>query len=68
MKTVHLCPARPIFVTLGDEVNEILRNSLFTFYTEQGNTGKKGTHENENLATYFWYFGSFDEKRTYKNM
>ena len=22
----------------------------------------------ENLATYFWYFGSFDEKRSYKNM
>ena len=66
MKTVHLCPARPIFVTLGEEVNEILRYSLFSFFTEQGNTGKKGTHEN--LATYFWCFGRFDEKRGYENM
>ena len=28
---------------------------------------KNGTPENENHATYFWYFGSFDEKRTYQN-
>ena len=27
---------------------------------------KNGTHENENLETYFWYFGSFDKKRSYK--
>jgi hypothetical protein len=49
----------PIFVTwflvvLGDQVTKIL------FFTEQGKTGKNGTHGNENLATYFWYFGSFD--------
>jgi hypothetical protein len=31
--------------------------SLFTFFTEQGKTGKNGTHGNENLAPYFWYFG-----------
>ena len=24
----------------GDEVMNILRNSVFTFFTEQGNTGK----------------------------
>ena len=29
---------------------------------------KNGTHWNENLATYFWYFGSFDEKQSYENM
>ena len=23
---------------------------------------KNGTHGNENQATYFWYFGNFDEK------
>jgi hypothetical protein len=49
-------------------VTKILHNSLFTFFTEQGKTGKNRTHGNENLATYFWYFGIFDEKRTYKNM
>ena len=34
-------------------------------FNEQGKTGKNGTHGNENLASYSWYFGSFDEKRTY---
>ena len=63
----------PIFVTwflvvFGDQVTKILHNSLFTFFTEQGKTGKNGTHGNKNIATYFWYFGSFDEKRTYENM
>ena len=62
-----------IFVTwflmvVGDQVAKILHNSLFTFFTEQGKTGKNGTHGNENLATYFWYFGSFDEKRIYESM
>ena len=33
-----------------------------------GKIDKKGTYGNENLATYFWYFGNFDEKRTYENM
>ena len=28
---------------------------------------KNGTHGNENQATYFWYFGSFDEKQTCQN-
>jgi hypothetical protein len=55
-------------VVFGDQVTKILHDSLFTFFTEQGKTGKNETHGNENLATYFWYFGSFDEKRTYKNM
>ena len=55
-------------VVLGDQVTKILHNSLFTFFTEQGKTGKNGTHGNENLATYFWYFGSFDKKRTYKKL
>ena len=31
-------------------------------------TDKNGIHGIENLATYFWYLGSFDEKRSYKNM
>jgi hypothetical protein len=52
----------------GNEVTKILRNSLFTFFTEQCKTDKNGTHGNGNLATYFWYFGSFDEKRSYENM
>ena len=30
-----------------------LCNSLSTFLTEQGKTGKNGTHGNENLATNF---------------
>ena len=34
------------------------------FFTEQAKTGKNGTHGNENLATYFWYLGSFDKKQT----
>ena len=55
-------------VVFGDQVTKILYNSLFTFFTEQGKTGKNGTHGNENIATYFWYFGSFDKKRTYENM
>ena len=36
------------------------------FFTEQAKTGKNGTHGNENLATYFWYFGSFDEDKLTK--
>ena len=55
-------------VVFGDEVTKILRNSLFTFFTEQGKTGKNGTHGNENLATNSWYFGSFDKKPSYENM
>ena len=66
----------PIFITwflvvFGDQVTKILHNSLFTFFTEHGKTGKtgkNGTHGNENLATHFWYFGSFDKKQTYENM
>ena len=46
----------------------MLRNSLSTFFTEQGKKGKNRTHGNENLATFFWYFGSFDEKQNYENM
>ena len=62
----HFCNL--VFGFFGDEVTKILCNSLFTFFTEQGKTGKNGTHGNENLATYFWYFGSFDEKQAYENM
>ena len=51
-----------IFVVFGNEVTKILHNSLITFFTEQGKTGKYGTHGNENLATYFWNFGSFDKR------
>ena len=50
------------------QVAKILHKSSFTFLTEQGKTDKNRTHGNGNLATYFWQFGSFDEKRTYKNM
>ena len=57
-----------VFCCFGDQITKILCNSLFTFFTEQSKTGKNGTHGNENLATYFWYFGSFDKKRTYENM
>ena len=63
----------PIFVTwflvvFDYQVTKILHNGLFTFFTEQGKTGKNWTHENENFATYFWYLGSFDENRIYENM
>ena len=44
-------------VVFSDQVTKILHNSLFTFFTEQGKTGKNGTHGNENLAPYLWYFG-----------
>ena len=47
---------------------QLQHNSLSTFFTEQGKTGKNGTHGNENLATYFWFFGRFDKKQTYENM
>ena len=46
------------FVVFVDQATKILHNNLFTLFTEQGKTGKNGI---ENLATYFWYFGSFDE-------
>ena len=57
----------PVFVTwlvvaFGDQVTKILHNSLFTFFTEQCKTGKNRTHGKGNIATYFWYFGSFDVK------
>ena len=63
----------PIFVTwflvvFGNQVTKTLCNSLSTFFTEQGKTGKNGTKGYENLTTYFKYFGSFDEKQTYENM
>ena len=51
-----------VFGCFGDQVTKILQNSLFTFFTEQDKTGKTEIHGNENLATYFWYFGSFDKK------
>ena len=57
-----------VFVVFGNEVTKILQNSLITFFTEQGKTDKYRTHGNENLATYFWYFGSFDKKQSYQNM
>ena len=31
-------------LVFGDQVTKILHNSLFTFFTEQGKTGKNGTH------------------------
>jgi hypothetical protein len=48
---------------------------IFTFFTFLNFSSclsslakcKNRTHGNENHATYFWYFGSFDEKRTYQN-
>ena len=49
------------------QVTKILHNSLITFLLT-GKTGKNRTHGKENLATYFWYFGSFDEKQPYENM
>ena len=55
-------------IVFDDQVTKILNDSLFPFFTEQGKTGKNGTHENENLTTYFWCFGRFEEKQTYKNM
>ena len=54
-------------MVFGDQVTKILKNSLFTFFTEQGKTGKNGTHGNENLATHFWYFGSTVESRSKKD-
>ena len=65
----HLNFVTWFLVVLGKEVTKISCNSLFTFFTEQGNTGKKGTHGNEILqSTYFCYFDSFFEKRSYENM
>ena len=40
-------------VVFGEQVTKTLHNNLFAFFTEQGKTGKNGTHRNENLATYF---------------
>ena len=67
---IHKWAFHSIFVTwflvvFDYQVTKILPTSLFTFFTEQDKTGTRG---NENLATYFWYFGSFDEKWSYENM
>ena len=35
-------------VVFGDEVTKILHNSLFTFFTEQGKTGKMEFESKEN--------------------
>ena len=58
-------------VVLGSQVTKIgprktLCNSLFTFLTEQGKTGKNGTHGNKNPTTYFGNFGSFDKNEVTK--
>ena len=53
-------------VVFGNEVTKILQISVFTFFTEQGKTGKNRIHGNENFATYFWYFGIFDKKKLQK--
>jgi hypothetical protein len=37
-------------VVLGDEVTKILSNSLFTYFTEQGKTGKTEIESKENHA------------------
>ena len=58
--------------TLAYEVTKILRNSLFAFllflFSSCLAKCKNRTHGNENLATYFWYFGSFDEKNELTKM
>ena len=38
-------------VVFGNEVTKILQNSLFTFFTAQGKTGKREIQSNENRAT-----------------
>ena len=54
-------------VVFGDQVTKILHNAnLFTFLTEEGKTGKSGSHENENLAIYFGIFGIFDKNQLTK--
>ena len=50
------CKARQARQKNNEKVNKLL------CITEQGKTGKNGTHGN---GTYFWYFGSFNEKRSY---
>ena len=57
-KIAFLWAFHPILITwllvvFAKEVYKILHNSLFTFLLCYE------THGNENLATYFWYFGSF---------
>ena len=65
-----ILPVNDLLSLGGLSQTKILRNMQFVyfFFTEQGKTGKNETHGNENLATYFWYFGSFDEKQSYENM
>lgn len=53
-------------VVFGDQVTKYYIIVYLLFFTEQGKTGKNGTHGNENLATYFWFSASFDKKQTYE--
>jgi hypothetical protein len=54
-------------VVFGNKVTKILRNSLFTFFTEQGKTGKNDENGNE-MKISQPIFGIFDKKRSYENM
>ena len=61
-----------VFFVLDDEVTKIpkcyvivyllLYISKFSSCLSSLAKCKNGTHGNENHATYFWYFGSFDKK------
>ena len=61
-----------VFFVLVDEVTKIPKCYVIVyllFYISKFSSClsslakcKNGTHGNENHATYFWYFGSFDEK------
>ena len=54
-----------VFGCFWQRGHQNITEKFIYFFTEQD---KNVTHGNENLATYFWDFGSFDEKRSYENI
>ena len=57
-----------VFGCFGGPSYQNIRQMFIYFFTDQGKTGKNKTYGNENLVTYLWYFGNFDEKQSYENM
>ena len=56
-------------IVFGNEGTEILPNSLFTFLLSKARQAKMEHMEMKiSQHTYFWYFGSFDKKRSYENI
>ena len=55
-------------VVFGDQVTKILNNVYSLFLLSKAKQAKTEHMEMKKLQPIFWYFGSFDEKRTYEKM